>query len=146
VGHKQNILWINVLLVTVLFLSGCESPVKTFLIEENPPKFSFNDPDRISEVVIFLIPKDHEGEYGYDGAVINRKNVVWEISGRLVPPDTSISYSSTPKGMIEKASAMPLVEGGHYFVWCEQNGNGGCLGTSFMIKNGKTEHLKGSQR
>ena len=144
--RKQNILWIRLILATTLFLSGCESPVRTFLIEEYPPKFSFNDPDRVSELVIFLIPKDHEEDYGYGEAVINKKNVVWEISGRLIPPDTSISYGSAPKGMIEGTPPMPLVEGGHYFVWCEQNGNGGCLGTSFMIKNGKTERLHGSQR
>lgn len=132
------------LLATALFLCGCESPVRTFLIEENPPKFSFNDPDRIAELVIFRIPKDHEGDYGYGEAVINRKNVVWEISGRLIPPVTSISYGSAPDGMIEGTPAVPLVEGGHYFVWCEQNGNGGCLGTSFMIKNGETQRLHGS--
>ena len=142
--RKQMILGIKLLLVTALFLPGCESQVRTFLVEENPPKFSFNDPDRISELVIFHIPKDHEGDYGYRDVVINRKNVVWEISGRLIPPDTSISYGSAPKGMIEGTPPMPLVEGGHYFVWCEQNGNGGGLGTSFMIKNGKTERLHGS--
>src|SRR4026207_203668 len=107
VERKQNILWIKLLLATALFLAGCESPVRTLLIEENPPKFSFNDPDRISELVIFRIPKDHEGDYGYGEAVINRKNVVWEISGRLIPPDTSISYGSAPKGMIEGTPPTP---------------------------------------
>ncbi|MFY9608217.1 MAG: hypothetical protein WAU45_06315 [Blastocatellia bacterium] len=137
--RKQNILWIKLFLATALFLSGCESPVRTYLIEENPPKFSFNDPERISELVIFQIPKDHEGDYGYGDAVINRNNVVWEIRGRLILPETSISYGSLPEGMVEKTPEVPLVEGGHYFVWCSQNGNGGCLGTSFLIKNGKAE-------
>jgi len=122
------------ILITVVLLSGCESPVHTSLIAGKPPKFTFNSPREVNGLVIFHIPKEHENDAGFGSDVITDANVVWEINGDL--KSREISYGTVPPGMTEKTTAKPLIEDGHYLVWCSQDGNGGCTGTVFVMREG----------
>ena len=130
-SFRFGVAWLTLLLV------ACETPVHMKLVEAEIPTFNCDYPDALIDLAIFRVPNEYAGKGGIPLSVLNVQAVVWEVSGQRRNPRVPITYGKVPDGMTERHSAKPLEEGGYYWVMCEQNGYGGCSGTSFVIQDGK---------
>lgn len=128
---------IRLLLLLALGTSACETPVHVGITEDTYPQFTCDYEDRLLDLVVFHIPPEYLGKGGFPGDILNDKTMVWEIVGERDKPQEPITYGVVPEGMRERTVAKALEEGAYYLVMCGQNGNGGCYGTSFIVKNGK---------
>ena len=143
-GMKRSALHCGrrLMLLLALWSCACETPVHVAVTEGSFPQFTCDYANRLSDLVIFRIPPDYLGKGGFPMDILNDQTKVWEIVRERDKPIDLITYGVVPKGMTERLVAKPLEEGAYYLVMCEQNGNGGCYGTSFIVENGKAVKTK----
>jgi hypothetical protein len=126
-----------IVMMAVLMLSACETPLHVRLIEGQPPRFTADYLEALTYLTILRVPKEYAGSGMIPGDVLTEQAIVWEITGGTKHAKEPIMYGVVPEGMKERHAAKPLEEGGYYVVMCGQNRNGGCYGTRFIIQNGE---------